>query len=100
MGFAHDEAGSPHGEEDTTLEFSIMLEDMGKLVVVMGIILVIIGLAFTLIDKLNLPSNPFDFHFKWRGIDVYFPLGTSLLISLALTLLLNLVFLMIWLMRR
>ncbi len=78
-----------------------MFEEMGRFIVLMGVILVFIGLIFMAFEKFSIPQNPLDFHFKWKGIDVYFPLGTSILISIGLTLLLNLViWLFIWLTKR
>lgn len=69
--------------------------DMGKILIYIGIALalVIIGLLIHFGGKL-LPLGKLPFDFKWEGSNwgVYFPLGSSILISIILTLILNLLF--------
>ena len=67
--------------------------DMGKILIYIGIALVIIGLLIHFGGKL-LPLGNLPFDFKWEGNNwgVYFPLGSSILISIILTLILNLLF--------
>lgn len=67
--------------------------DMGKILIYIGITLVIVGLIIHFGTKF-LPLGKLPFDFKWEGNDwgVYFPLGSSILISIILTLILNLLF--------
>lgn len=67
--------------------------DMGKILIYIGITLVIVGLIVHFGNKI-LPLGKLPFDFKWEGNDwgVYFPLGSSILISIILTLILNLLF--------
>ena len=67
--------------------------DMGKILIYIGIALVIIGLLIHFGGKL-LPLGKLPFDFKWEGNNwgVYFPLGSSILISIILTLILSLLF--------
>lgn len=79
---------------DTTAWLARVLIGLGLFFVALGLVLWVLtrlpGLGF-------LGRLPGDFHWKKGSVEVYFPLATSLLISLLLTLLLNLFF---WLKRR
>jgi len=65
------------------------MEQLGRMLLVMGGILALLGLLLTLGPKLpfKLGRLPFDFHFQRDNFSFYFPLGTSILLSLLLTLL-------------
>jgi DUF2905 family protein len=65
---------------------------MGKLLLVAGVVLVVLGLAFVLAGKGLIPRLPGDLSFGKGRTRVYVPLGTSLLLSVVLTVLLNLIF--------
>ena len=67
--------------------------DMGKILIYIGIALVIIGLLIHFGGKL-LPLVQLPFDFTWAGSlwGVYFPLCSSILLSIILTLILNLLF--------
>ncbi len=60
---------------------------MAKTLIVIGIIIIIIGLSWPLLQKLNLGRLPGDFVFKSGNFRFYFPLTTSIIISLLLSLL-------------
>ncbi|MDA0774163.1 MAG: DUF2905 domain-containing protein [Bacteroidetes bacterium] len=65
--------------------------NIGKLFIGLGLLLLLIGGGLILINKLGLSyRNPLDFAFKNGRFQFYFPLGTSLLISLLVTFLLYL----------
>ena len=53
-------------------------------------VLLIAGGIFVLLGKLGVGSLPGDFSFKRGNLRVYLPLGSSILISIILTILLNL----------
>ena len=65
--------------------------DMGKILIYIGIALVIIGLLIHFGGKL-LPLGKLPFDFKWEGNNWGVYLGSSILISIILTLILNLLF--------
>jgi len=66
----------------------------GKLLLIIGLILAGAGLLFMLGGKGPLSwigRLPGDFLFKGRNVSFYFPLATSLIISIVLTLILWLI---------
>lgn len=65
------------------------------MLVVMGLSLAAVGALFVLAEKLGLGRLPGDLVWKRRGLEVRFPIVTSVVISLVLTVLLNL-----WLRRK
>lgn len=66
----------------------------GKLLVIVGLALVLIGLVLWFGPRVPwLGKLPGDIHIEYGKLHFYFPLGTSLLISLLLSLL-------FWLFRR
>jgi hypothetical protein len=66
---------------------------MAKWLITLGLILVALGLAWPLIQKLGLGSLPGDIRIERKGFGFYFPLTTSILVSLLVTLIL-------WIFRR
>ncbi|MCI0354946.1 MAG: DUF2905 domain-containing protein [Acidobacteria bacterium] len=66
---------------------------IGKMLVILGVVIVVLGLLLTLGGKLNLPLGrlPGDFVYRGKNSVFYFPLATSILISLALSFVLYLV---------
>lgn len=67
----------------------------GQLMILLGIAFVVVGLLIWW--GFPLGRLPGDFHIKGEHADIYFPIGTSLLVSVALTALLALFF---WLTRK
>jgi hypothetical protein len=61
--------------------------------VILGVALVLLGLAWPWIERLGLGRLPGDFRFEREGFSFYFPLTTSIIVSIAVSLL-------IWLLRR
>ena len=66
---------------------------MGRWLILLGIVLVILGIAWPWLAKLGLGRLPGDFYIEREGFSFYFPLATSLIVSILLSLLL-------WLLRR
>jgi len=64
------------------------MADLGKLLLVIGAIAIVIGLVLLLAGRLNLPFGrlPGDFIFRGKNSVFYFPLATSILISIVLSL--------------
>jgi hypothetical protein len=65
------------------------MSDMGRLLLVFGVVLVLAGGALMLFGRLQLPG---DFTFQSGNMTVYVPLATSIILSIVATLVLNLVF--------
>lgn len=63
---------------------------MGRLLVIAGVVLVIAGLLVMAAGRLGLPLGrlPGDVSYRGKHVTVFAPLGTSLLISLLLSLVL------------
>jgi hypothetical protein len=59
-----------------------------KLLIILGIILIAIGLAWLAGERLGLGRLPGDFVFERDGVRIYIPLMTSLLLSLLVSLVL------------
>jgi ABC-type phosphate transport system permease subunit len=61
---------------------------MGRALVLLGIALVVVGLAWPLFSKLGLGRLPGDLMLRRGGFTVYFPIATSLLLSVVASALL------------
>ena len=59
-----------------------------RVLVIIGVILIIIGLAWPLLQKLGLGRLPGDISIERDGFRFYFPITTSIIVSLILTLIL------------
>jgi len=68
------------------------MEQLGRMLLITGGVLALLGLLLTLGPKLpfRLGRLPFDFHYQRDNFSFYFPLGTSILLSLLLTLVFSL----------
>ncbi|MEO1767777.1 DUF2905 domain-containing protein [Thiobacter aerophilum] len=66
---------------------------MAKWLITLGLILVVLGLLWPLLSKLGLGQLPGDIRIERKNFTFYFPLTSSVLVSLLLTLIL-------WLLRR
>jgi hypothetical protein len=67
------------------------MSDLGRLLIVAGVILVIAGVVFLLAPKLPwLGRLPGDISYQRGNFSFYFPLGTCILISIILSLILYL----------
>jgi len=68
-----------------------MMSDLGRFLIIIGVILVIAGAVFLLAPRLPwLGKLPGDITYQRGNFSFYFPLGTCILISIILTLLLYL----------
>jgi len=66
---------------------------MNRWLIGIGLAFLLLGIAWPWISQLPFGRLPGDIHIKRDGVDFYFPLATSLLISIVLSLL-------FWLWRR
>ena len=67
------------------------LQGFGKSLIVIGGIIVVVGLLFMLSEKVNFPffgKLPGDIHIKGKNFQFYFPIATSIILSVALSLIL------------
>jgi len=64
------------------------MQQFGRVLIVMGVVIVAMGLLLAFGSRLpfRIGRLPLDFHFQRGNLNFYFPLGTSILVSLLLTL--------------
>jgi len=67
--------------------------DLGRLLILLGAVTLLAGLALTFFGRIGLGRLPGDLVYRRGNFTFYFPLMTSILLSIALSLLL-------WLFRR
>jgi hypothetical protein len=69
------------------------MENIGRYLVIAGVILILIGGGFYLASKVGLPLGrlPGDIRIEGKNGSFYFPIVTSLLLSLILTIVLNII---------
>lgn len=67
-------------------------ESLGRLLIYIGVITVLIGAFFILVAKVPwFGKLPGDIIYRREGMTVYVPIATMILVSLVLTLLLNII---------
>lgn len=59
---------------------------MAKWLITIGLVLVALGVLWPLLAKLGLGDLPGDIKFERKGFTFYFPLTTSIIVSLVITL--------------
>jgi len=67
--------------------------DLGKTLVLLGALVVVVGLVLILVGKTNLPLGrlPGDILYRGKNTTFYFPLATSILLSVVLSVVLYVV---------
>jgi uncharacterized membrane protein YidH (DUF202 family) len=65
------------------------MADVGRLLLVFGVLLVVVGGALMLFGRFHLPG---DSTFRSGNTTLYIPLATSIILSIVATIVLNLVF--------
>ncbi|MEI9977817.1 MAG: DUF2905 family protein [Edaphobacter sp.] len=65
------------------------MQDLGRTLIVLGGVLVVAGVVVVVLARLHVPLGRLPGDFKWqgRGWSVSFPLATSILLSVLLSLL-------------
>ncbi len=66
------------------------MSQLAKVLMTVGALLFVVGGALWLAHRLGIGRLPGDFTWKGKNVTFHFPLATSLLVSLLLTVLLNL----------
>lgn len=69
------------------------MNEFGKALLGLGLLLVVIGGLVLLAGRMGLPLGrlPGDFAYRGKRVSIFFPLGTSIVISVALSALLYLI---------
>ena len=69
------------------------MSDLGKLLMVVGVALVAAGLLVTFLDRMSFPLGrlPGDIVYRGKRTTIYFPLVTSLVVSVVLSIVFYLV---------
>ncbi len=65
------------------------MADVGRILLVFGILLAVIGGGLMLFGRFHLPG---DITFKSGNVTLYIPIATSIVLSIILTVVLNLLF--------
>lgn len=69
-----------------------MFPQLGKTLLLIGSILIILGVILTFLDKIPyIGKLPGDIYLKKGNLTFYFPLTTAILISILISLILNLI---------
>ena len=63
------------------------MQDVGRLLLVFGVLLAVIGGALMLFGRFHLPG---DFTFRSGSVTIYVPIATSIVLSIVFTVVLNL----------
>lgn len=65
------------------------MNELGKALLGLGLLLAVIGAVLLLAGRFGLPMGrlPGDMAYRGKHVSVYFPLGTSILISIVLSIL-------------
>jgi hypothetical protein len=65
------------------------MQDIGRLLLVFGVLLAVIGGGLMLFGRFHLPG---DLTFRSGGVTIYVPIATSIILSIVLTVILNVIF--------
>lgn len=70
-----------------------IMAELGKALVGLGILLVIVGAGLLLAARFGVPLGrlPGDISYRGKNVSVFFPLGTSILLSVVLSVILYLI---------
>jgi hypothetical protein len=63
---------------------------MGNLLIYFGVVLIIIGVVMNIFSRFSPPLLPGDIFIRDKNFTFYFPLTTSLILSIILAIILNL----------
>jgi predicted membrane channel-forming protein YqfA (hemolysin III family) len=66
------------------------LSGLGRILLVVALVIAVIGVVMILAGRGLIPRLPGDIAIERKNFRFYFPLGTSIVVSVVLTLLLNL----------
>ena len=69
------------------------MTDVGKLLITLGLVLIVAGALLTVLGRANLPLGrlPGDIVYRGKNSTFYFPLATSVVVSVVLSIVLYVV---------
>jgi uncharacterized membrane protein YidH (DUF202 family) len=67
------------------------IQGLGRLLIVIGALIALLGLALALGGRLGLGQLPGDIAFRRGRVSIYVPITTAIILSIVLTIVLNLV---------
>jgi hypothetical protein len=69
------------------------MADLGRVLIVIGAVAIVAGLAFILLGRANIPLGrlPGDIVYRGKNSTFYFPLATSILVSVVLSVVMYLI---------
>ena len=69
------------------------MADLGRVLIVIGAVAMVAGLAFILLGRANIPLGrlPGDIVYRGKNSTFYFPLATSILVSVVLSVVMYLI---------
>jgi hypothetical protein len=75
------------------VRYTRYMAGVGKFIVVIGVVIVAIGLAVMVLDRMGLPLGrlPGDIFYRGKHTTFYFPLATSILLSVVLSVVMYLI---------
>lgn len=68
------------------------IEPLGKILIGIGILIIIVGIIMIVGGKFGIGRLPGDIYIKRENFSFYFPLATSIILSIVLTVILSLFF--------
>ena len=75
------------------VDYTLLMGDLGRMLLMLGGLILVLGLVLILAGKVNLPIGrlPGDFVVRGKNSTFYFPLMTSIVLSILLSLVLYVV---------
>lgn len=69
------------------------MTDLGRMLIILGLVLVVAGVVLTIVGRVGLPLGrlPGDIVYRGKNTTFYFPLATSVLVSVVLSIVLYVV---------
>jgi len=65
------------------------IDPIGRLLIVVGVLLAILGMLIVVVPSVALGRLPGDIHIDRGNVQVYLPFGTMIVVSVVITILLN-----------
>ena len=62
------------------------MRDLGRLLIVAGVLMLVVGIVLTAAGRVGIGRLPGDFIYRRGNFTLYFPLMTSILLSIILSL--------------
>jgi len=64
------------------------MSELGKMLIVLGAVVIVVGIILVVLGKTSLPLGrlPGDIVYRGKNTTIYFPLVTSVLLSVVLTI--------------